>query len=102
MLKDDLSGEMTHDVRIQKFAGDQVNVSPSEDAGKFILHADQTQAGNMPGFKLNQDIEIAIGVKILGQSRAKQRKAADLIPLAEVSELFGRNRYPEVSHHRPR
>ncbi len=60
----------------------------SDERRKFVLEVHQCEPRNIPGLKLNQDVDIAVRSEVIAQDRAKESESPDVMAAAEVSEAL--------------
>jgi hypothetical protein len=64
----------------------QIYLAP-QDLGQLGLHGKEVQPWNMIGVKLYQDVDVAIGPKILAQNGTKEGQATDMMVTTEINNL---------------
>jgi hypothetical protein len=57
-----------------------------EEVGELSLQAEEGQAGDVAGFELDEDVDIAVRAEVLAQDRAEEGEAADVVPATEGLE----------------
>jgi hypothetical protein len=68
---------------VQVFLRDKIDPAAPEKLAKLLFHIDDTEAYGVSRFKLDQDIDIALGIEILPQHRTIQGQLADVMPPTE-------------------
>ncbi len=66
---------------------DDVHVVSREQCAQFLTQVHDLPARRVTRFKLDQDVDVAVGTKIVAQHRAEERQAGYVPPLAQRREL---------------
>src|SRR5207247_11082564 len=78
--------DLTAESSAQKSRRVQVDLA-SEEIRKLFLHCEEAQARDMPGFELDEHIDVAVRAKIVSKHRAEEGQSPDVVFPAEVSDL---------------
>ena len=70
---------------VEKLRCDQIYRPSSHQRRELGLDSHQREAWDVSWLKLDQDVDIAVGSKVIAQHRPEERKAGDVVPPAEGS-----------------
>ncbi len=77
------SQDLIAESRIESLRRHQVDTTPVQQLRQLPLDADKPETWHMTGLELHQNVDVAVGAKVLAKDRPEERQPADVVPPAE-------------------
>ena len=74
---------------MQELPRHEIDPPSAEELRKLPLQLEDSEAQDRPGLEIDQEVDIAVGPKIIPQRRAEDRKLTDSPPPAELCQALG-------------